>query len=79
MQGDTLTMEMPPPSAASPPATPYRSHQQRPSTASQVMQRSKRSSSRMTDGVMSRSSDDENRTAVKVGTCEGMKRAWNGR
>lgn len=61
-------MERPSAVPTSPPATPYR-HQQRPSTASIVMQRSKRSSSRMTDGVMSRSSDDENRTAVKVGTC----------
>lgn len=66
-------MERPAPAAAtSPPATPYR-HQQRPSTASIVMQRSKRSSSRMTDGVMSRSSDEENRTAVKVGTYHALR------
>ncbi|KAK5165556.1 uncharacterized protein LTR77_009085 [Saxophila tyrrhenica] len=59
-------MDMSPSAPTSPPTTPYR-HNKQPSTASLVMQRAKRSSSRVTDGVMSRSSDDDgNRTAVKV-------------
>jgi hypothetical protein len=66
---------MPPPATTSPPSTPNR-HQPRPSIASlSAMQRAKRSSSRVTDGVMSRSSDDDNRTAVKVGTLERVRSA----
>ncbi|KAK3707501.1 hypothetical protein LTR37_012143 [Vermiconidia calcicola] len=58
---------MSPSATTSPPASPalYR-HQQGPSTASLAMQRAKRSSSRITDGVASRSSDEGSQTAVKV-------------
>ncbi|KAK3721301.1 hypothetical protein LTR37_003177 [Vermiconidia calcicola] len=58
---------MSPSATTSPPASPaqYR-HQQGPSTASLAMQRAKRSSSRITDGVASRSSDEGPQTAVKV-------------
>ena len=63
-------MEMSAPTAASPPTSPNSryQHQQRPSTASMTaMQRAKRSSSRITDGFTSRSSDEDSKTAVKVG------------
>ena len=80
MQGDTTTTEMSPSATTSPPASPalYR-HQQGPSTASLAMQRAKRSSSRITDGVASRSSDEGPQTAVKVGTyyCSAIVFAWN--
>ncbi len=76
MQGDpTATMDMSPSAPTSPPTTPYR-HKQTPSTASILMQRAKRSSSRVTDGVVSRTSDDDgNRTAVKVGMYDYCFRA----
>lgn len=83
MQGQTVVAaamdNSPPlPAAATLPASPgMRSHQQRPSTASIAAaaaampdhhhHHAKRPSSRITDGLTSRSSDDDNKTAVKVG------------
>lgn len=69
MQGQDDNMEV---ATVSPPlssplrATMVGGHQHRPSTASVLQQRSKRSSSRITDGATSKQSDDEAKTAVRV-------------
>jgi len=72
MQGQVDNMEVA--TASPPPSSPLRvtmvgGHQHRPSTASVLQQRSKRSSSRITDGATSKQSDDDAKTAVRVGEC----------
>lgn len=70
MQGEdsSVAMDVQPPPASPPPLPAVSSpmgHQARPSTAS--MQRAMRSNSRITEGATSRLSDEESKTAVKVG------------
>ena len=64
-----MDVAQPRPASPASPGKYASAHSKQPSTASiAIMQRAKRSSSRITDGMASRSSDEESsRTAVKVG------------